>query len=332
MRSSESIKSRIAQLLGLDGRQFQLIPIARHASVWCVRCEETAIAAAKCLPAPKPLEQYAPVIVEATVLKHAAPPAVAYVAHCEDLHLLLTQWAGEATLNDVCQDRPVSIPTIGEWFVDHFVSLEQRFAASRDELLPFAYPMNYPQFLRDSLDGVLHLASEEFGIPSTILDYMESQISAMTPTLGPLDCNAQNVIFSGDALRFVDLSRIGWDWPERRLVQYAFCLGAYGGEPRCVLTRQTVRQYAHAMSRLRQLPVESLEIAVDTHCFLASLVIIHRLIQLLHSPDEYCDLHEAWDVPAIRLKRMKAVTTESLSNQPQILEARRMVVDTLVVE
>ena len=312
----------VAEFFGRIPRDLKLSPIVHHDDVWPIEIDGRIVAVAKRLPEKRSLDAISPVRAEATVLQCVSPPAVRCLAHFENHRILLTRWAGQTTINDAMQQSPDHSQGLALRLVERFSLLEHRFAESRGELIPVAYPMDYPRYLRDSLDGVFALASSAFGVPDPLLQTIESQLSILTPTLGPLDSNAQNAVVSGDSIWFLDMSRIGWDWPERRLVQYAFCLGAHGGRPRSVLTPEAAQHYAQRMSSLRSTSPRLLAFGLDAHAFLASLVIVDRLRQLTESPNELAQLRLAWDAPVERLACMRQIIDTPLSADTHIRQAR----------
>ena len=67
-------------------------------------------------------------------------------------------------------------------------------------------------------------------------------------TVGPLDYHAGNVV-TGASTTIVDLANVGWDWPARRVAQYAFATGSRaGGTFRSALVRPVVEAAAFTLA------------------------------------------------------------------------------------
>lgn len=82
-------------------------------------------------------------------------------------------------------------------------------------------------------------------------------------TIGPTDYNARNIIISLDETpHFIDLAKVGYDWPERRLIQYVTSLGAGrpGSTVTTLLDSVSIQHYGAQSTRARR--------SLDAHHFL----------------------------------------------------------------
>lgn len=55
-------------------------------------------------------------------------------------------------------------------------------------------------------------------------------LGSRPPTLGPSDYRPENIVMDavGQRVAFIDLAKVGWDWTERRAVQYTTSIGVSG--------------------------------------------------------------------------------------------------------
>ena len=314
-------RSIIAELLKTDANSLDLQPVGGRSHVWAVRVRGQVIALAKRHP-PQATESLSPALLAAKIAHHVSPPAVRCLGVSESHHLLLTRWIDGQTLNAALQQESSDRTLLTNALLSSYLALESCFIEARNALVPFAYPMDYPRYLRDSLDATLSLADEVFHLPPRYLSVLESIISAIPPVLGPLDCNAQNLLFDGDRVWFIDLARIGWDWSERRLVQYAFGLGENGSVPRFLLNSTDVLNYAERAAARRSLRTQVVQSGVDAHALLATLVIIDRLQTLVARPGEWPTLAALWDRPEKRLTHVWQIARTPLSRDPDLMAIR----------
>lgn len=193
----------------------------------------------------------APVGREATTLRflHArgAPvPAVIAIDDAPDPSWVATEWAGDVTLDDALQQAVETGPT-GTPHGGASAALGTRLATSVAMVEAAFAPLTErgaPRGARETLESLFApwataAASalawlHERGDPRPRLQESVARaidVARSSPlSVGPLDYHAGNVIVPGGSpdrpLVIVDLSATGWDWPARRLAQYAFATGA----------------------------------------------------------------------------------------------------------
>ncbi|MDE0502957.1 MAG: hypothetical protein OXI86_02670, partial [Candidatus Poribacteria bacterium] len=133
-------------------------------------------------------------------------------------------------------------------------------------------------------------------------------IRSNSATLGVLDYNARNIVLSAGNITFVDFGSIGWDWSERRIVQFFNSLGANreGGNFVNLLNRDVIRAYAsRAISYRSGCSEEGIFAQLDYQNILFYLSIVHRLLATATQPNrkENRVLLKAWGDTEARLTR-----------------------------
>ena len=206
------------------------------------------------------------------------------VAYDPDSGLLVTEWASGPTVDDLCQDDaetarsalPIALARLG--------FIEQVMAARVAELEPYVCALNYDGYLTDDFQQFAELAWSGFTQLARLGDARDRAceaawlgaldvIVASEPTLGSLDYNARNVVIGTDDARFLDFSTIGWDWPERRVVQYFTGLGAYRSDGTFVSALT-----ADALERSRDVLFFNPQ-AVEAHLVVFLCVAAERLLR-----------------------------------------------------
>ena len=82
---------------------------------------------------------------------------------------LLLEWRGESTLDDVAQTTPLEslketiINALGE-----FCQLEKCFADRHADFAPYVYPLDYPTYLRQTMDDILDRGRKTYGLSRPI--------------------------------------------------------------------------------------------------------------------------------------------------------------------
>ena len=257
---------------------------------------------------------------------------------------LLLEWRGESTLDDVAQTTPLeslketTINALGE-----FCQVEKCFADRHADFAPYVYPLDYPTYLRQTMDDILDRGRKTLGYlarssgePSpTELDKLWSNftqaICADSATLGTLDYNARNIVIDAGGISFVDFGSIGWDWSERRIVQFFNSLGAQRGEGNFVnlLDRDVIRAYAsRAITYRSGNSEEDIFTQLDYHIILFYLSIVYRLLAAAAQPvqEENKALLKAWGNAEVRLKRALEILVETeLSDDSTARQIREFV-------
>ena len=271
---------------------------------------------------------FAPFQVESAVLStlHRAGCRVPEIHWgSESAECLLMEWCGDTTLDDLAQGRPTEgLKPIVQNTVRSFCQLETGFAKSAHALTPYIYPLDYSEFLRDTMQALLDRGRKTMdylawlaGQPmppnqeaeiDKIWARLANRLHGAKHTLGTLDYNARNVVIDGQLPTFIDFGSIGWDWGERRLVQSFNSLGANrkGGNFVSVLDRETVEAYASQVVKHREGESETeLATQVDYHHLLFYLSVVHRLLQSTAQPEaeESKSLLRAWCDPKARFQR-----------------------------
>ena len=255
--------------------------------------------------------------------------------------LIFFEHVGEETLDDAVRSAgPNRLQRLRERLVDGFLRLDQAFACCRQELEPHVSPAasrdRLPAALdqardgaRDGLQGLLRRCGRA---PSGSalreleerLDELCSRLAVEEPRLGSTDYNARNVVVDSgiDAVTFIEFAKIGWDWPERRLVQYATGLGAGArGGFAGLLDRAAAGRYA------RSAPGDPARraLALDGHHLLFHLNAAARLCGALDRPGLEPDraLLKAWRQPGLRLRQLCAAVSAPLGDDTRITGFRK---------
>ena len=245
-----------------------------------------------------------------------------------DLCLLL-EWCGESTLDDLAQTillEPLKETITGA--LGEFCQLEKSFAAHHADFAPYVYSLDYPTHLRRTMDEMLdrgrktlgYIGQLNGGTAASDLDKFWSNFAnalhGNSPTLGALDYNSRNIVVSAGNITYVDFGSIGWDWSERRIVQFFNSLGANreGGNFVNLLNRDVVRAYASRAITYRSGNSEvDIFTQLDYHNILFYLSIVHRLLAATAQPnlEESRALLRAWGDTEARLTRALEILVNS---------------------
>lgn len=157
------------------------------------------------------------------------------------------EYRGDRTVDDLCQQQALRAVggqrNLGRQLVTEFCQIESTLATHQHELEHMVTPTarieelsaTAAQVEAGALEGLAEMHSLcGAGATAAALDSVRElsrRLSARAPTIGTTDYNARNIVVDGGLeggarLTFIEFARIGWDWPERRLVQYATSLGA----------------------------------------------------------------------------------------------------------
>ena len=182
---------------------------------------------------------------------------------------------------------------------------------------------------RRGLEGVLRLHGRCGGPAAarcrSLLDEILQRLAGRGPVLGTTDYNARNIVVDPPAgrLSFIEFAKIGWDWTERRLVQYSASMGA--GRPdgsfTSLLDRDAVRQFA---SGARDPGDRAL--ALDGHHIVFHLNAADLLLEALESRrnGRHAGLLQAWRRPRRRLEQIAGALTAALSDVSLTTEFRAL--------
>lgn len=156
-----------------------------------------------------------------------------------------------------------------------------------------------------------------------LLEHGHTWLAGRQPTLGTTDYNARNLVLDPrpGRLTFVEFAKIGWDWTERRLVQYTISLGAGrpAGRFRSLMDARAARQYASLGP-----DGEDRGRALDWHHLLLHLVAVGRLGAALEAPahEPHARLLASWTRPHQRLRDLLACLARPLSADPAAVALR----------
>lgn len=245
------------------------------------------------------------------------------------LRILVTAWAGDRTMDDACQEEDrETVAQRGRGIAEGLCRIEAAMGdANLDEgllLKPDA---------EDEAAGILPMAwrgaeallrSDPLTEAREGLARVAERLRTGARTVASLDYNARNVVIDRcGAARFIDFSSVGWDWPERRFVQYVTGLGAYrrGGRLVSPLTPELVTLYARVRRSFSpEADEKAIVRAVDAHDLLFHLLILARLARLRSCPEapEARSLRRAWDAPEARWRQSVLNLGRPLSDDPTV--------------
>lgn len=316
-------------------------PIPGHPNVWIVSFVDGSFLVAK-QHAFAPLARGEPHdLLAVEQLAHArltgAPVPKLYAA--DSAHdLVFFEWCGDQTLDDVCQEGAAG--AYGRLVVDGFARIQSAFHEHDDDFAPRTFPGCYPQDLRRTwrrttrnLAGSLTSLAERlsrsvhrrpFTAGSDTLTELLQFLEQAAPLAGPTDYHARNIVINPAtrSLRFIEFSKVGWDWPERRLTQYTTSHGA--GRPDggtvSVLTPALTGRYAALASRYREVPPEQIAALLDGHHFVFHLLAAQSLLDAL--PDPRHPLPDRWRNPEARLEQLRRILSVPLCDDPRTSELR----------
>ena len=286
-------------------------------------------------PAPDPLS------TEAAVLRRlhglGCPVPEVYLVETS-ARILVTAWAGDRTMDDLCQeDDREAVGRCGGEIAEGLCQIE---ATSDWKAEPLRALTLNPD-AEDEADGIHRnaraalnvLLRRDDGSMKRARENLEQVMAGVrqgTRSVASLDYNARNAVTdaSGKA-RFIDFSAVGWDWPERRFVQYVTGLGACraGGRLVSPLTPELVNRYVRARSAASPgADGEAVARAVDAHDLLFHLLVLARLLRAEDNPEavESRLLRRVWDGPKDRRRQAILNLGRPLSDAPGVNALREM--------
>jgi hypothetical protein len=257
-----------------------------------------------------------PLVVEETVLgllHRAGCPVPAFLGSDPETQVVFLEDLGKETLDDWLQENPCAdrapyaraavtgVRIIEEALAPHATELEEQVAIGAGRFdLEVAWRSAVPR-ARVGLAFLLEHAPERRQAAEDLLAAVGDDLIERAPTLGSVDYNARNVILDHDrgALGFIEFSAIGWDWPERRLVQYTTSLGAHrpAGCFAPLLDRASAAGFGEADADLR---------ALDGHRTVFLLNAAGLLAQALAGQADRSTLLAAWTDPNRRIRELLA--------------------------
>lgn len=255
-----------------------------------------------------------PVAVEEKVLgllHRAGCPVPAFLGADPEAQVVFLEDLGRETLDDWLQENPradrapyaraalTGAIIIEKVLVTHTDELEEQVAIGAGRVdLEAAWQSAVTQ-ARGGLALLLESAPKRRQTAEDLLAAVGDDLIERAPTLGSVDYNARNVVLDRDrgALGFIEFSAIGWDWPERRLVQYTTGLGAHrpAGRLAPLLDRASAAGFGEADADLR---------ALDGHRAVFLLNAAGMLAQALTGQGDRSALLAAWTDPNRRIREL----------------------------
>ncbi len=239
-----------------------------------------------------------------------------------DHDMVIYEWCGNHTLDDICQTTDPSpfAPTV----INTLFALEKAFYKHRSKFIPHIAPGCSADDLREqwhnttqSLTETLpHLVTRDSNAPDllSIWQTLINELIQVPPVIGPTDYNARNIACPNpETATILELAKIGYDWPARRLVQYTTSLGAHNPRGRVIglLTPSLVRHYARFVSKLYSTPAETILLRLNAHHLIYHLSAAHICLTTPH-----------WQNIKTRLAQHKNQIAYPLSNHPLINKFR----------
>lgn len=227
-------------------------------------------------------------------------------------HALLLEWRGERTLDSLAQrNTVVNIQAELHTIIKELCKIESVFAKNIDPFEPYIFQFD----VKETLQGVLHRGRKTVGylqqlsktpLTSSQIEGLDAAWTSLSNrlldapiTLDSLDYQARNIVIDAGLPSFIDFASIGWDWQERRFVQYFNSLGSYQDGARFVslLDRELVESYAEWVVQHREdCSVSHVVARVDGHHLLFYLSVAYKILEATARPEvqENKILVEAW--------------------------------------
>ncbi len=248
---------------------------------------------------------------------------------------------GRLTVDDICQTIPAGSAELGRSIIAGFCEIESVLAARQKELVPVTSPagtrrqlaLRDGRSLQGAEEGVGRFArgagasGEEIQHLTELLRAITERLGSRLPTLGCMDYNARNIVVNENTHEpcFIEFAKIGWDWPERRLVQYGTSLGAGREEGGFVglITRDDAGFYAAKDSDDHC----GRALALDGHHLHFHLNAFAMLATALDDPDKPSNraLLGVWRRPRRRLRQLMEAVARPLSDDPLCTGFRRSI-------
>ncbi|MCY3684438.1 MAG: hypothetical protein OXH16_23850 [Gemmatimonadetes bacterium] len=229
--------------------------------------------------------------------------------------MVIYEWCGNHTLDDICQTadpRPFA-----HSIINTLCALEKAFYKHSTKFIPHIAPGCSADDLREQWHNTTQSLTET--LPALVRDpnapdllstwqTLVNELIHAPPALGPTDYNARNIACPNPEIATVlELAKIGYDWPERRLIQYTTSLGAHNPRGRIIglLTPALAQYYAHLASKLYSTPAETILFRLDAHHLIYHLSAAHICLTTPH-----------WQNIKTRLAQHKSQISQPLSGNP----------------
>lgn len=238
----------------------------------------------------------------------------------EEHKTLLLSWCGDETLDSCTQNRqgknlmPLLHTILIEMCkIEGFIA--KHSAQFKHYMFQFDLKKNLRQLLKQGRKIIGYLGHLSKTPPTTtqvqhlddVWNSIANRLLSVQPTLGGLDYQANNIVIDEQLPYFIDFGSIGWDWQERRFVQYFNSIGAYqeGSNFISLLNRELVDKYAKWVSEHREnCSITDVVTWVDGHHLLFYLSIIQRILETVTNPEKSDNkiLVEAWGDMKLRFR------------------------------
>jgi hypothetical protein len=308
--------------------------IGLHPGVWRIELSDGRRLAAKRFPLAALVRgrPFDPLTVEPEVYRRLEGCPVAPVLGVDvDGCVIFYEWCGDETLDDVCQlEAPSAHRGSAERVTEGFSLIRTGFALHSDGLAPMTFPGCGMADLLEGWEkacgellGDLPLVASRYGLSDKTTGRLSHEVARLgrvlagsSPALGVTDYNARNVVLDrgADRLRFIEFAKIGWDWDERRLVQYTTGMGGglAQGRFRSLLTPDLVRAASDSVAMAHRL---------DGHHLIFHLLAACRLCRAITETTRSggnTELLRFWREPEPRLLQLRTILAEPLSLNPLV--------------
>ena len=255
-----------------------------------------------------------------------------------EMQFIFFEHRGDVTLDDLCQENAGGLGALARRATIGFCQIEGVLARREAQLRTLVHPAATAENLRHIMEHLGEQAHRglEYLLPSggdcaaaaplhDLLDAVLSQLAAGAISLGSTDYNARNIVVDAAARpTFIEFAKIGWDWPERRLVQYLTSLGAGRdrGKFHSLVDRQVVQLYAHCQGGDDKRRV----LALDGHHIAFCLNAAALLGSALKAPQQtsHARLLQRWRQPQERMRQLVQELSKKLSDAVPADEFRNL--------
>ena len=266
----------------------------RAHAVWKVTTDRSVFAVKHHLFAPLTRDKpYHLLAVEQKVTNHliaSGVPVPRIIATDHDL--VIYEWCGDHTLEDICQTADPK--SFAHSVINTLCALEKAFYKHSAKFIPHIAPGCSADDLREQWHGTTQSLTET--LPALVRDpntpdlfptweTIVNELIQAPPVLGPPDYTARNIACPNpETATVLELAKIGYDWPERRLIQYTTSLGAHNPRGRIVglLTPSLARHYTHLASKLYSTPIKTILLRLDAHHLIYHLFAAHICLTTSH--------------------------------------------------
>jgi hypothetical protein len=257
---------------------------------------------------------------------------------------LLLEWCGDQTLDSLAQSRSVSSPMPElHTTLNVFCHIEEVFKKNEAQFKPYIFHFDLKQTLQRLLEqgrktvGYLQhlrktsLTASQAAELDAAWASLSNHLLGAQPILGGLDYQAHNIVIDDELPYFIDFASVGWDWQERRLVQYFNSIGASqeGANFVSLLNRKLVDTYAEwVVENHERCSTAGVAARVDGHHLLFYLSVVNRILEAVARPEmsENQILLDAWGDARLRFQQAMALIIDSdLSDDMYTAQIRGMI-------